>query len=162
MILSASTALTLITVRQIKNHTGAVGQSILMLESIEIMLEYRSLSVEEIFRSLSVTERFDLLLFIKEINRRLSAGEEYELLYKEVLNDIQMTANYDGEDRGYMSGFLSLLGKSDVYGQIANCKMYKELFKTKLKALQKNENEKCKTYAALILGVGIMISLILL
>lgn len=132
-----------------------------MIENAEIMLQYRSLSLEELFANLSLSSNYNLLLFIKEINKQLSAGKDYEALYEDAIEDILLTKTYDNEDRSYMRGFLSMLGKSDVSGQIANCKMYKELFKIKLDALQNNENSKCKSMSALIMGVGIMISLII-
>lgn len=123
----------MITVRRIKNHTEAVRQSILLIDNIEIMLEYRSLSVSEIFYNLSLLPSFSLLPYIKELNRSLSLGLEYENSYREILNDFAMTKNYDSEDRNYMSGFFAMLGKSDVSGQTANCRMYKEFLKRSFK-----------------------------
>lgn len=152
----------LITVRQIKNHTEAVRQSILMIDNIEIMLEYNNLSIEEIFKSLNLSSNFSLLTFVNEIYRQIGIGEEFETAYSDVLSDLSLTRAYDNEDRAFMSGFLSLLGKSDVSGQIANCKMYKEFFKTKLSALESDETNRCKASASAILGIGAMVSIILI
>lgn len=160
LILSASIAAALFKVRQIKNHTSAVRQSILMIDNVEIMLEYRNLSIQEIFHSLSISPNFTLLKFINEINKQIGMGREYETAFNSVLNDKFFTSNYDSEDRDYMQGFLSMLGKSDIAGQIANCKMYKEFFKTKLSVLENDENDRCKSLTALIIGVGVMASII--
>lgn len=160
--MSASGILTLTAVRRIKNHTEAVRQSILLIENIEIMLEYRSLTVAEIFYNLSLLPSFSLLPYIKELNRSLSLGFEYESSYRDILNDFALTKNYDSEDRNYMSGFLSQLGKSDISGQTANCRMYKEFFKTKLRVLQNDEDNKCKSLSAVIIGVGVMLSVIII
>lgn len=162
MILSASIAAALISVRQIKNHTDAVRQSVLMIENTEILLEYRSLTIEEIFRSLSLSSNLALLNFIGEINRRLGMRIDYEMIYYEVINDYRFSRYYDKEDREYMSGFLSMLGKSDVSGQIANCKLYKEFFKTKLLSLETSEEARCKSIGTLILGAGIAAVIIII
>lgn len=89
-------------------------------------------------------------------------GNEYEKTYSEVVNDLSFTRNYDREDRSYINGFLSMLGKSDVTGQLANCKMYKEFFKTKLSVLENEENSRCKALSAAIIGVGVMITVIII
>lgn len=162
LILSASGILTLCAVRQIKNHTEAVRQSILLIENIEIMLEYRSLTVAEIFYNLSLLPNFSLLSYIKEINRSLSMGLEYERTYSDAVCDLSLTRNYDSEDRNYMSGFLSMLGKSDVSGQLANCRMYKEFFKTKLRVLENDEDNRCRSLSAVIVGAGVMLSVIII
>ena len=133
-----------------------------MIENTEILLEYKSPTIEEIFRSLSLSSNLTLLFFIGEINRRLGMRIDYETVYYEVINEYRFSKYYDKEDRDYMTGFLSMLGKSDVSGQIANCKLYKEFFKTKLLALERIEESKCKSVGTLILGAGIAVAIILL
>lgn len=152
----------MIIVRRIKNHTNAVRQSILMIDKIEIILQYNSLTISEIFKNLSLSSNFTLLNFLNEINKQIGMGFDYENIYAIVLDDLSFTKSYDFQDREYMKGFLSMLGKSDVSGQIANCKMYKELFKTKLSVLEKNEDDRCKSLTAFVIGIGIMISIILI
>lgn len=150
----------MITVKRIKKHTDAVRQSILMIENIEIMLKYKSLPVEEIFRSLSVSSNFGLLSFINEINRRLGMRIEYESAYNDVFKDISIPL--DGEDRSYIKGFFSMLGKSDIDGQLANCSLYKELLKAKLISLERDEENRCKAMAVLIIGAGAAVSIIII
>lgn len=87
---------------------------------------------------------------------------DYEMIYYEVINDYRFSRYYDKEDREYMSGFLSMLGKSDVSGQIANCKLYKEFFKTKLLSLETSEEARCKSIGTLILGAGIAAVIIII
>lgn len=157
-----SIATAMIIVRRIKNHTNAVRQSILMIDKIEIILQYNSLTISEIFKNLSLSSNFTLLNFLNEINKQIGMGLDYENIYATVLDDLSFTKCYDFQDREYMKGFLSMLGKSDVSGQIANCKMYKELFKTKLSVLEKNEDDRCKSLTAFVIGIGIMISIILI
>lgn len=157
-----SIATAMIIVRRIKNHTNAVRQSILMIDKIEIIVQYNSLTISEIFKNLSLSSNFTLLNFLNEINKQIGMGLDYENIYATVLDDLSFTKCYDFQDREYMKGFLSMLGKSDVSGQIANCKMYKELFKTKLSVLEKNEDDRCKSLTAFVIGIGIMISIILI
>ena len=61
-----------------------------------------------------------------------------------------------------MRGFLSMLGKSDLSGQLMNCKMYSEFFKGKLNSLEKSENNKCKSAVALVMGVTLTAIILIL
>lgn len=143
--------------RLIKEHTKAVRQCILMIENIGILLQYSGISVEEIFKNLSVSSNYGLLPFVKEIHKRLGMLIEYEKAYQDVLSERVFTKYLDSEDCEFLRGFLSMLGKSDLSGQILNCKMYSEFFKSKLNALEKSENNKCKSYVALIFGATLSV-----
>lgn len=149
-------------VSKIKRHTLAVRQSILMIENTKILLEYNNLSVNEIFNSLSLTDNYNLLSFISNIKMKIGMGIDYDEAYKSAVENIVLTADYDSQDRGYMKGFLSMLGKSDISGQIVNCELYKEFFRKKLEILENEENNRCKTAAVCSLGVGVIIIILLI
>ena len=148
--------------RLIKEHTRAVRQCVLMIVNICILLQYSGISVEEIFKNLSLSSNYCLLLFIKEINKRLGALIEYEKAYNDVISEKTFTKYLDSEDCDFMRGFLSMLGKSDLSGQLMNCKMYSEFFKGKLNSLEKSENNKCKSAVALVMGVTLTAIILIL
>ena len=58
----------MICVRQIKNHTQAIKQSVLLIENIRMLIEYNNLSLKEIFENISKKDTYNLLEFLNTIN----------------------------------------------------------------------------------------------
>lgn len=132
-----------------------------MIENISILLEFNSLPIQEIFYNLSKNENLNLLVFIEEICEKIDKTKDYEFVYSTSLNTLK-EKYIDSEDKEYLIGFFSLLGKSDLNGQLSNCKLYKTFFKNKLSIVEKTESEKCKTSIALIIGAGLCLSILIL
>ena len=55
-----------------------------------------------------------------------------------------------------------MLGKSDINGQILNCKMYKETFRKQLNVLEDKEQDRCKSISTIILGFGMLLAIIVI
>ena len=106
-------------------------------------------------------ESLYLLEFIEEICKKIDISSDFEFVYSSSLNSLK-EKYIDGEDKEYLLGFFSLLGKSDLNGQLSNCKLYKTFFKNKLNIVEKTEGEKCKTSIALNLGAGLCLSILIL
>ncbi len=66
------------------------------------------------------------------------------------------------DDKNNLLNFFSALGKSDLNGQITNCKTYKELFKKRLENIEKNELKQSKSMSVMIMGIGFLIVFLLL
>ena len=157
---SGAAACTL-AVKRIKNHTDAVRQCVVMMENIEILLGYKSLSTCEILKCLCESGNFSLLKFIRQIYEKTLFDSSFEDAYSEALSDKSITLSFDNEDLEFLKGFFSMLGKSDINGQIANCRIYREFFKTKLGKLEANEKNRVKTAVVLIFGIAAVISVII-
>ena len=72
-------------IKQFNYHKKAVNQCLTMIENIEILLSYNSLSVQEIFNLLSQSNLYNLLTFIICINENMKTKEN-----KNILNDCNM------------------------------------------------------------------------
>lgn len=142
-------------IKQTKNHTLAIKQCIVLIENIKILIEYQGADVNNIFYQLSKSNNYNLLDFVLPISEKV---KEIDLYIKEK-QDFQ---NLDKEDSDNMKGFLSMLGKSDIAGQISNCELYKAFFQNKLDILEKNEKSKCKNISALTIGVGLILSILII
>lgn len=142
-------------IKQTKNHTLAVKQCIVLIENIKILIEYQGADVNNIFYQLSKSNNYNLLDFVLPLSEK---AEEIALYIKEK----QDFKNLDKEDSDNMKGFLSMLGKSDIAGQISNCELYKAFFQNKLDILEKNEKSKCKNISALTIGVGLILSILII
>lgn len=159
MIMLMCTAISLIYVKQIKNHTKSVMQVILLIENIKILIEYKNISITEIFNIVSSSDNYNLLLFLIEIKNGLN---DYYKTLKCVFEDKKLFYGFDDEDVEYLKGFFSMLGTSDTNGQIVNCNLYKKLFETKYSKLEAIEKSKCKCTSTLSIGIGLIISILLI
>ncbi|MBO5334170.1 MAG: stage III sporulation protein AB [Clostridia bacterium] len=149
-------------VRQIKRHTNAIRQCLLMIENIEIYLAYNNMTISEVFRILDKSCLYNELCFIPTILSNDKNGSFETILNVTTLCRIDSSIIFDANDKEYIKGFLSMLGKSDINGQILNCKMYKDIFKKKLKILEDKEQESCKSISTIILGFGILLAIIII
>lgn len=147
---------------QTKGHILAVRQCVLMLETIEIYLGYSNLDICALFSNLVNESVYSKLMFIQKIYNELVSGNDFEFAYKKALNNVKLTRYLDKNDIDLLVGYFSILGQSDVNGQILNCKLYKQFFNKKLNVLENNEKSKLKSNFALSIGSGLIISIIFL
>lgn len=154
--------LVVFSVKQIKRHTNAVKQCLLMIDNIEIHLLYNNVNVSELFSILDNSSMYNELGFIKIILSNINNGSVDIIFNDKTSSSIDSSAALDEKDKENIKGFLSMLGKSDINGQILNCKMYKELFKKKLSYLEENEQERCKSISTIILGFGLLLAIIMI
>lgn len=159
MIMLMCTAISLVSVKQIKSHTKSLMQVILLIENIKILIEYKNISITEIFNIVLSSENYNLLFFLVEIKKGLN---DYHSTLKNVFEDKKLFNNFDDEDVEYLKGFFSMLGTSDTDGQIVNCNLYKKLFEKKHSQLVSVEKSKCKCTTTLSIGIGLLISIIII
>ncbi len=153
------TITSLIYVKQIKNHTKSVMQCILLVENIKILIEYKNMSITEIFNVICCSGNYNHLTFLDNIKNGLN---EYHKTLNEVFADKSLLFGFDSEDIEYIKGFFSILGTSDTNGQIVNCNLYKKLFEKKYAQLVSIEKSKCKCTSTLSIGMGLLISIIII
>lgn len=150
------------SIRRIKNHTIAVRQCVMMLENIEMLLEHRNLSVDSIFDFLSKNDNFNQLKFIDSMAKEIEYEKDYEKVLSKALKTHENIKNFDSSDIELLKGYFSVIGKTDLSGQISNCRLYKEFFKQKLKTLEAEENIKCKSSSTFIVGTGVLLIIIII
>lgn len=134
----------------------------MMFENIEILLEYRNLSIFEILNFLINNDNFKNLKFIEYLNNELSNKNDYEISASNTFSNIENIKIFDKEEIQLLQGYFSVMGKTDLQGQISNCRLYKEFFKQKLNRLESEEDIKCKSTGTFIIGTGILIIIVLI
>lgn len=149
------------SIKQIKNHTKAVRLCVMMLENIEMLLEHRNLSIDAIFDYLKNNGNFKKLNFVEIFIDEMSIKNDYELAISKALS-YEKSDNLDKADLELLKGYFSIMGKTDLQGQISNCRLYKEFFKQKLKRLESEENMKCKSTGTFIVGAGVLVILVII
>lgn len=134
----------------------------MMLENIEILLEHKNISIDDIFRFLNHNDNYKCLKFIDFFYNSLACSNNYEKIISEAFSNKEIKRIFDNDDLNLLKGYFSILGKTDLQGQISNCRLYKEFFKQKLRLLESEENLKCKSTSTIIIGTGIMFIIFLI
>lgn len=134
----------------------------MMLENIEILLEHRNLSIDSIFDFLKNNESLKQLKFIDCVANDFQSEKDYEKVLAKALETQENTRSFDSADLELLKGYFSVIGKTDLSGQISNCRLYKEFFKQKLSKLESEENMKCKSAGTFIVGTGVLLIIVLI
>lgn len=145
-------------IKQIKNRTEALRQVYLMIDYIEICIKYQNTDLKDIFRHIYNSQKFPLLVFINDF-KRLNFTVDFAKYSFHSVRTANLFSAYTCE---LLSGFFSMLGKSDVDGQILNCETYKEFFKREEEKAQICEERKIKTGSSLLLGAMLLMLIIIL
>ncbi len=145
-------------IKQIKNHSKSVMQLILLIENIKILIEYKNMSISELFNVVCCSDNYTYLTFLDDIKKGV---DDYHKTLNEVFSNKSIFLGFDNEDIEYIKGFFSTLGTSDTNGQVVNCELYKKLFEKKYSLLEKSEKSKCRCTSTLLIGVGLLISIII-
>lgn len=132
-----------------------------MIENIEIYLGYKNSSTKEIFYDLYDSGLYSELCFISNIISNINNNVSNYICNNEIFDCVESIYLFDKTDKDNIKFFLSMLGKTDFNGQIMNCKLYKKYFLDKLKLLEENENNKCKSISTIIAGIGLFITIII-
>lgn len=133
-----------------------------MLENIEILLEHRNLSIDAIFDFLKKGDNYSQLKFIDTFYNDLLIENNYEKVIAKALENSENRKCLDKEDIELLKGYFSVMGKTDLSGQIANCRLYKNFFSQKLQKLESEENQKCKSTGTFIVGAGVLLIIVLI
>ena len=131
----------------------------LLIENIKILIEYKNMSVAEIFNIICSSDNYNCLIFLNEIRKGIA---DYHKTLIDVFEDKSTFYGFDNEDIEYIKGFFSMLGTSDTNGQLVNCSLYKKLFEKKHSQLVSVEKSKCKCTSTLSIGMGLLISIIII
>ncbi len=133
-----------------------------MIENIELLLSFNNMTIQNLFKNLSENETYSLLRFIKPIYKNMESGIDKYILGDVNISHINNNYYLKKDDKDNLKNFLIALGKSDLNGQISNCILYKEIFKKNLDDVEKTEMLQCKNFSILIIGIGFLISILLL
>ncbi len=145
-------------IRQIKNRTEALRQIYLMIDFIEISIKYQSLDLKDIFRHIYSSDKFYLLMFLQDFKKSEFSTDFSKYNFRSIKKS-NIFSPYSCE---LLDGFFSMLGKSDVDGQILNCETYKKFFKAEQESAKSAEERKIKTFSALLFGTVFLLLIIIL
>lgn len=153
LTLLSATLVNISYIKQVNLRISAIKEILLMIDYIEISIKYQNDDVYEMFKKIKSNNRFSHLCFIDDINLIDDFSNYNWTSSKLILKFSSYTCDL-------LKGFFSMLGKSDVEGQILNCKTYKEFFKEDLTQNQNDRDKKIKTFSSMVFGITLLILII--
>ena len=153
-----------------------IGAGALAGYSESLRLKLRVARLEEFLRFLQAAEteiRFagdplswilekngDSLAFLKECRARMEEGETFETAWGRSLKKAA-ASGFSSEDVRRLQEFGSGFGVTDTEGQIAHCRLSKELLQAQLQQARQDEKTKARLYQMLGIFGGIAAAILL-
>ena len=113
---------------------------VMFIDYTENQIRYLGHSITKIIDDAISSERFNSLSFIKTIN----VGSLIDINIDN--HNSSILSNTDIE---HIKSFFSELGSNDIEGEIAHCKLYKELLRNDLEDAKSNYNNKGRLYKSM-------------
>lgn len=144
VIIAASLMTGLTLSDRVKRHYVHLKNIVLMLNETEIMLRYNACTIKELFAHLKACSELKTLDFLDV--RTVNASDIKET----VVDKIQATSLELSEDeKKSLISFFRELGSTDMQGQLAIVKHYKEYFNGRAAAVYEECGSKCRLYRSL-------------
>jgi stage III sporulation protein AB len=143
-------------------YTGRVAlleKCIAMLNLISINLNFTGIDTVGLINSLGDNTDLNELSFLENCKAMLADGNDFSLSWNKSVN--HFNSYLKKEDKDILLSFGSMLGKSDLEGQIRNCHINIEKLKDNLKKAKELSEKYADLYFRLSLLCGALISLIL-
>lgn len=122
---------------------------IFMFGMIESEISYLSRPTGELIKQLAEKEELSELDFLPVCLSLTESGESIDRAWIEALSK---SDSVTGEDACILYSFGESLGRSDIDGQIANCRYHSELAQERLRSAR----ERRERYASLACGLGML------
>lgn len=120
-----------------------------MLVQISSLIRYRRLNVYEIVRELNSSKNYKYLRFLSQLPECYNPGEDFhEQWFRSLITDRELS----DDERSLLLSFGSVLGTSDVEGQL----MYIESSLESVKALEQRRTEEYQQKGKLYRSLGIL------
>ena len=113
-----------------KKRVESLEQTVNMIDLIESQLSYINTDVYVLLELLAHHRGLNQLSFLSDCLTRMSDGEDFDASWQESLQGFVSPLNR--EDKDILCSFGYQLGKSDLQGQISNCKLHRERLSSQL------------------------------
>ena len=149
-----------------KYFSFALSRRVELLEKIQIMisaaenqLRYLSMPSGKIIGLLAVNSQLDGLEFLKDCEKKLSAGADFRTAWKESLSDRRNIRFLKKDETELLLSFGEMFGTTDTAGQVANCGLHSALLKDKLSEARSSRDKfsSLSTGLGAAAGIGIII-----
>lgn len=161
LIVAAGLLLGLMAAGGLRRRVSTLGQlSRFMVDCGQI--RYTAAPVEELLTAAESSGEFDGLSMLGHVCSRLRKGERVLAAWEGAVEEDGRDAGLTKADRELLRGFGSQLGRTDVEGQIANCRQYGNLLEQRLTEAREAAAAKGRLYMTLGFAGGMALALLLL
>ena len=143
-------SLSLRVVKRIKTLESMV----LFIDFTENQIRYLGNTIEKIIEEAIKSGRFNSLHFIKIVKGNTS--------YNEINNIVGSVSCLCDNDVEHIVAFFAELGSNDIEGEIAHCKLYKQILTTNLDGAKTEYNTKGKLYKSMSVLTAVALTIILI
>ena len=143
----------------LKSRLTALEQTERMIELIETEVNYMNSDIISLLELLSVQKGFNQLVFINDCLSFMKNGEDFDAAWQKAINGFNSALN--SADKEILLTFGYQLGKSDLQGQLNNCRLHREKIKSNLSDAENRLVKYGNLSLRLPLLFGIMLIIIL-
>ncbi|OJU13740.1 MAG: hypothetical protein BGN88_01765 [Clostridiales bacterium 43-6] len=133
-----------------------------LLCEFETLIAYRALNIYELFQYTAENKNYEKLKFLHCYIENYNPELPFPLAFEQALKQAEPQMALKAEDRKQLSQFASVLGTTDVDGQIKNCRLYINLFEKSLSEALKITAQKQKLYYSLGIIAGLFSAVMLI
>ena len=146
----------------LRRRVTVLGQLSRFMTRLADQIRYTAAPVEELLEAAESSGEFGELPLLGRICSRIRNGERVLDAWEAAVEEDGRLSGLTRADRELLHGFGSQLGKTDVEGQIANCRQYGELLDQRLSEAREASAAKGRLYMTLGFAGGMALALLLL
>lgn len=144
MIVFACSMIGILKSNTIITRVVILKQVILMVEKIQLYIRYNQIKTKNLIYNLSGMKEFSKLHFLSDCSKNMKKGTSFSISWKLAID------NFFGEteqnDRKIIIGLSTIIGKSDILGQINELESFKKMIIHNLEEAEEISKRKAMLY----------------
>lgn len=133
-----------------------------LIARVASQIRYTAAPAGEILLDAAAREEFRALPFLQRLRQLLDEQGKLPSAWRQAVNEGRSESHFTEADAELLLGFGDVLGKTDVEGQLENCRLFSELLQEHLTAARQQAATKGRLYITLGAAGGMALALVLL
>ena len=144
-------------VRELRARHKELECLLKIIRYIEAQIRYKAMSVSDIIKNMSADGLTKDLKVMEKCRNATSGRQVADYIAKN-----SSSTSLKSEDIKTIQSFFNSLGKSDIEGEIENCRLHEKMLLTQIDVASRQMSSKTKLYYTLGLFSGLMVSIIII
>lgn len=144
-------------VRELRARHKELECLLKIIRYIEAQIRYKAMSVSDIIKNMSADGLTKDLKVMEKCRNATSGRQVADYIAKN-----SSSTSLKSEDIKTIQSFFNSLGKSDIEGEIENCRLHEKMLLTQIDDASRQMSSKTKLYYTLGLFSGLMVSIIII
>lgn len=133
-----------------------------LIARVASQIRYTAAPAGEILLDAAAREEFRTLSFLQRLQKLMGEGVELPSAWRQAVNDGRAESRFTPADAELLLSFGDVLGKTDVEGQLENCRLFTGLLQEHLASARQQAAAKNRLYITLGVAGGMALALVLL